>query len=91
MAISDRNRPEKGSPEYYRRMARLLLVLSPVMFVMCYALAAAQGAEPKHSLLIAAVGTIGCLGASALVHLRGAKAGSDAVWIRLILALFARR
>jgi len=84
-------RPEKGSPEYYRRMARLLLILSPAMFIMCYALAAIQGAEPRHSLLISAVGTAGCLGAALLIYLRGAKAGSDAVWIRLILAALARK
>lgn len=91
MSIPEGNRPERGSPEYYRRMVRLLLILSPAMFLLCYALAAVQGAEPRHSLLIAVVGTVGCLGAALLIHLRGARAGSDAIWIRLILALLTRK
>ena len=68
----------------------LLLKLSPLMFILCYVLAAVQGAKWPHSLLIAVVGTAMCLGAAGLYKLRGSKSASDLVWLNILLRLFTR-
>ena len=80
--------PQQGAPE--RHLAWLLLKLSPLAFVLCYVLAAVQGARWRDSLLIAVVGTLMCLGAAGLYKLRGSKAGSDMVWLNILLRLFTR-
>lgn len=79
------------TPERWAHVSKALLVISPFGAAFCYILAALQGAQPIHSLVIAAVMLAGCLGAALLFHLRGSKAAGDAVWIRLILQLLARR
>ncbi len=77
--------------EYWRRVVRSLVFISPFGFVLAYVLAAVQGATWKHSLLLGAVMFIGCLAAAGLFKLRGSKAAGDTVWLKLILALLARR
>jgi len=81
----------EDTPERWARVSKALLVISPFGAAFCYVLAALQGAQPIHSLVIAAIMFAGCLGAALLFHLRGSKAAGDAVWIRLILQLLARR
>ena len=81
---------QRDTPGQRQRTALLLLKLSPLMFALCYVLAAVQGARWQDSLLIAMVGTAMCLGAAGLYKLRGSKSAGDAVWIALILRLFGR-
>ncbi len=77
--------------EYWRRVVRSLVFISPFSFVLAYILAAVQGATWKHSLLLGAIMFIGCLAAAGLFRLRGSKAAGDAVWLKLIFALLSRR
>lgn len=91
--MSDRQQAtseQQDTPERRQRVAALLLKLSPLMFVLCYVLAAIQGARWQDSLLIAVVGTIMCLGAAGLYKLRGSKSSGDLVWLNIILRLFSR-
>jgi hypothetical protein len=81
---------QRDTPEPRQRTAALLLKLSPVMFVLCYLLAAVQGAKWQHSLLIAVVGTAMCLGAAGLYKLRGSRSAGDLFWLNIILRLFTR-
>lgn len=81
---------QQDTPERRQRIASLLLKLSPVMFVLCYLLAAVQGTKWQHSLLIAVVGTLMCLGAAGLHKLRGSKSADDLVWLNILLRLFTR-
>lgn len=81
---------QRDTPEQRQRIAVLLLKLSPLMFILCYVLAAVQGAKWQHSLLIAVVGTAMCLGAAGLYKLRGSKSTSDLVWLNILLRLFTR-
>jgi hypothetical protein len=85
------NEPNLNDPIYRGRLVRALLLISPFGFGLSYILAALQGAETWVALLLGAVMFFGCLGAAALFHLRGSKAGNDAVWIKVILALIGRR
>lgn len=78
------------TPEQRQRIAALLLKLSPLMFILCYVLAAVQGAKWQHSLLIAVVGTLMCLGAAGAYKLRGSKSADDLVWLNILLRLFTR-
>lgn len=78
-------------PELNKSAARTLLWITPFAFVGTYLLAAVQGAEPKHCALIGGVMVVGCLGTAALLRLRGSKAAGDMAWIRILLALLARR
>lgn len=80
----------RDTPEQRQRVASLLLKLSPLMFVLCYVLAAVQGAKWQQSLLIAAVGTLMCLGAAGVYKLRGSKSADDLVWLNILLRLFTR-
>lgn len=80
----------QDTPEQRQRIASLLLKLSPLMFVLCYVLAAVQGARWQHSLLIAVVGTAMCLGAAGLYKMRGSRSAGDLVWINALLRLFTR-
>lgn len=70
-------------PEKRRRVVRLLLMMSPGVFVFCYLLAWVQGAEPRHSLLIAAVGAAMTAGAAVAIHLFGSKA----IWLIPLIKL----
>lgn len=81
---------QQDTPEHRQRIAVLLLKLSPLMFVLCYVLSALQGAKWQHSLLIAVVGTLMCLGAAGIYKLRGSKSASDLVWLNILLRLFTR-
>ncbi len=81
---------QQDTPERRQRIASLLFKLSPVMFVLCYMLAAVQGTKWQHSLLIAVVGTLMCLGAAGLHKLRGSKSADDLVWLNILLRLFTR-
>ncbi len=81
---------QQGTPQRRQRIAALLLKLSPLMFVLCYLLAAVQGARWQDSLLIAVVGTIMCLGAAGLYKLRGSKSAGDLLWVNILLRLFTR-
>lgn len=78
------------TPEQRQRIASLLLKLSPLMFALSYVLAAVQGARWQHSLLIAVVGTLLCLGMAGLYWLRGSKWAGDIFWLNIILRLFTR-
>lgn len=82
---------EPYPPEAYARMARVSLWMVPFGAVLVFLLAAVQGAELWICVMLAGVMAVGCLGAAALLHLRGAKAGQDAAWIALIFRLLARR
>lgn len=81
---------QRDTPELRLRVAALLLKLSPLMFALCYVLAAVQGARWQDSLLIAVVGTVMCLGSAGLYKLRGSRSGGDLVWINILLRLFTR-
>lgn len=77
--------------EYWRRVVRSLVVISPFGFILAYVLAAVQGATWKLSLLMGVIMFFGCLAAAGLFKLRGSKAAGDTVLLKLILALLARR
>lgn len=83
--------PSLEDPEYRRRVVRMTLIMSPFGFVLAYVLALLQGASQGLSLFLGLVLFAGCLGAAALFHLRGSKAGNDVVIVRIILALLGRR
>lgn len=78
-------------PAVKARTVRLLVLLTVPLFVLCYVLAWLQGAEVRHSLLIAAVGAAMSLGAAAAIHLMGSKSWIALVVVKAALALVARR
>lgn len=78
-------------PEYWQRVVKALLVISPFAFVGTYLLAAIQGATWNVSLLLAAIMFAGCLAAAGLFKVRGSRAAGDAVWLKLLLVLLKRR
>lgn len=90
MSDQQQVRGPRDTPEQRQRVASLLLKLSPLMFVLCYVLAAVQGAKWQQSLLIAVVGTLMCLGAAGVYKLRGSKSADDLVWLNILLRLFVR-
>ena len=90
MSDQQQVRGPRDMPEQRQRVASLLLKLSPLMFVLCYVLAAVQGAKWQQSLLIAVVGTLMCLGAAGVYKLRGSKSADDLVWLNILLRLFVR-
>ena len=90
MSDQQQVRGPRDMPEQRQRVASLLLKLSPLMFVLCYVLAAEQGAKWQQSLLIAVVGTLMCLGAAGVYKLRGSKSADDLVWLNILLRLFVR-
>lgn len=73
--------------EKAQQVARKLFVLTPFSFVLCWVLAAVQGADARICLIISTVGMIMCLCAALLFKLRGSKAASDVVWIQTLLAI----
>ena len=77
--------PDEMTPEKAQAVARLLFILTPVSFVLCWVLAAVQGADMRTCLIISAAGALMCFAAALLFKLRGAAATSDAVWIQVIL------
>jgi hypothetical protein len=79
------------NPETRWRAVKALLVISPFMFVGCYLLAWAQGAEPRYGLLIAAVGTGMCLAAAGTIHLMGSKSIYALIALKVALLLVGRR
>ncbi len=90
MSDQQQVRGPRDMPEQRQRFASLLLKLSPLMFVLCYVLAAVQGAKWQQSLLIAVVGTLMCLGAAGVYKLRGSKSADDLFWLNILLRLFVR-
>ena len=90
MSDQQQVRGPRDMPEQRQRVASLLLKLSPLMFVLCYVLAAVQGAKWQQSLLIAVVGTLMCLGAAGGYKLRGSKSADDLFWLNILLRLFVR-
>ena len=90
MSDQQQVRGPRDMPEQRQRVASLLLKLSPLMFVLCYVLAAVQGAKWQQSLLIAVVGKLMCLGAAGVYKLRGSKSADDLFWLNILLRLFVR-
>jgi hypothetical protein len=84
-------RPDADSPEVRARVVRMLLILSPFMFVFCLLFSRWQGAEWIHCLLIAVVGVGMCLAAAGAYAARGSKSLQDAAWLALILRILVRR
>jgi hypothetical protein len=79
--------PDEMTPERAQAVARLLFILTPVSFLLAWALSAVQGADTRTCLIISVVGMLMCLAAALLFKLRGVAAKSDAVWIQTILAI----
>jgi multidrug efflux pump subunit AcrB len=78
-------------PEKKARTVRALLIATPCMFVGCYILAWAQGAEVRHAVLIAAVGAIGCAGTALTIHLFGSKSRYALVLLGLVSLIMRLR
>lgn len=74
-------------PQKKARTVRALLVVTPFMFVGCYILAWAQGAEVRHAVLIATVGAVCCATAALAIHLLGSKSRYLLVAFSALLAL----
>lgn len=73
------------TPERAQAIARSLFIMTPFSFVVCWVLAAVQGADTRTTLIISTAGTLMCLAAALLFKLRGSQAANDAVWIQAIL------
>ncbi|TDR94450.1 hypothetical protein [Enterovirga rhinocerotis] len=78
-------------PEDYNRLARVTLLLAAPGALLSFVLAAVQGADWRMCFLLAGVTGVACLGAAALIRVRGSKAAGDAAWIAVLLRLIARR
>jgi hypothetical protein len=81
---------QRDTPEQRRHVARMLIILSPFMFLFCLVLAQIQSAGSGPSLVIAGAGVAMCLGAALLYDLRGAKSTDDLFIVNLLLRLFGR-
>lgn len=77
-------------PHRRARAVKALLVCAPFTFAGCFLLAAVQGAEARHSLLIAAVGTAMCLAAALVIHLMGSKSWMALVAVKIAMMLVRR-
>ena len=86
--MSDDSQQEM-TPERARAVARSLFIWTPFSFPLAWVLSAVQGADTRTCLIISIAGTLMCLGAALLFHLRGTSAPSDAVWIKTILGVLA--
>lgn len=75
--------PTLDDPAHRAGVVRALLIATPFLFVFCYILAWAQGAEPRHAVLIAAVGAGMSLSSALAIHVMGSKA----VWLIPIVKL----
>ena len=78
-------------PEKRWKVVRTLLILSPFLFVFCYLLAWVQGAETRHSVLIAVVGTAMCLVTAGVIHVMGSKSWMALVAVKIALMFVKRR
>lgn len=78
-------------PEKKGKVVRTLLWLTPFTFALCWFLAAVQGAEPRHCLLIAAVGAAMCFGAAVTIHFMGSKSWMALVALKLAIMLVGKR
>ena len=78
-------------PEKRRKVVRLLLILSPFSFALCFFLALVQGAEPRHCLLIGAIGGAVCLVAAPVIHVMGSKSWIALAVVQLALMLALRK
>lgn len=81
--------PSPFGTEYRPKVVRLLIYMSPVMFVFSYVLTWAQSTEQWVCLLIAFISFAGCLAAAGVYRLRGEAATGDARWLAVILAVIA--
>ncbi len=79
---------QQDTPDKRQRVVRLLLILSPVMFVFCLVLAGLQGADIRSSVIIAFAGLAMCLGFAGLYAIRGTQSTGDLFWLSIILRLF---
>lgn len=78
-------------PEKRGRVVRTLLGATVFLFAFCYVLAWAQGAPPRHALLIAVVGAAMCLAAAGVIHLMGSKSVWALAVVKIALVLAKRR
>lgn len=79
--------PTLDDPVAKARTVRALLIATPFLFVGCYLLAWIQGAEPRYSLLIAAVGAGGCAATALAIHLLGSKSRYLLILLSAVMAL----
>jgi ABC-type amino acid transport system permease subunit len=70
-------------PLVKKRCVKVLLVLTPFAFVLCWVLAALQGASARDSTIIGGVAAIGTFGAALSIGLFG----SGARWVFTALVL----
>ena len=92
--MSEPQQPEVHAlddPQKRWKVVRTLLILSPFLFVFCYLLAWAQGAETRHSVLIAVVGTAMCLATAGVIHVMGSRSWMALVAVKIALLLVKRR
>jgi len=78
-------------PEKNARVVRALLICAPFAFVGCYILAWLQGAETRHSVLIAAVAFAMCLAAAFVIRVMGSKSWIALVALKIVVVFFGRR
>jgi hypothetical protein len=79
--------PTLDDPVAKSKTVRALLIATPFLFVGCYLLAWVQGAEPRYSLLIAAVGAGGSAATALAIHLLGSKSRYLLVLLSAVMAL----
>lgn len=80
----------RDTPEQRQRAARLLLILSPAMFMFCLVLARLQGAPSRDLLIIASAGFVMCLVFAAHHKLRGGQSPNDLFWLNVVFSIFRR-
>lgn len=73
------------------KVVRLLLILTPVCFVLCYLLSWVQGAETRICVLIGAVAAVMCAAAAGVIHLMGSKSWMALVAVKIALLLIGKR
>ncbi len=88
---TDPEQPSLDDPDRKAKVVRMLLILTPVCFVLCWVLAWVQGAPQGTILLIAAVGGGMTLAAAGAIHVLGSKAWIALVMVKVALALAAKR
>ncbi|AVO46477.1 hypothetical protein C6569_16220 [Phreatobacter cathodiphilus] len=74
-------------PLVKKRLVKVLLVLTPVAFVLCWVLAALQGASARDSTIIGGVAAIGTFGAALSIGFLGSGARWVLTAVVVILAL----
>ena len=83
--------PSLDDPVHKARVVRLLFLLTPVTFLLCFFLAWVQGAAMQHVLLIAGVGAAMCFGAGIVIQLMGSKSWMALVAIKIAVLLVGKR